>query len=184
MTGWWKRFTEQLAGREPVPDGFEGTLEGDERVLASASTGLGGVVLATQLGLWLPDVEVGHRRVGWHLVSKATWRDGVLTVVESVAEEPAEDVQVLTDQAPRRYALEQPGRLPEIVHKRVTGSIQSRHHRELPGGGAWFVQRRIPGRTGVLLQVRPEPGTDGGAVTEVATAVAAQIRRARDASQE
>jgi hypothetical protein len=62
----------------------------------------------------------------------------------------------------------------------VTSSIRYRHHRELPGGGAWFVQRSVPGRDGLLLQVRADPGTDPAAVRRVATEVAGQLRQARD----
>jgi len=64
------------------------------------------------------------------------------------------------------------------VHVRVNGSIRSRHRRDLPGGGAWFVQRKVPGRDGIVLQVRPDPGTDEDAVQRVATEVAAKIREA------
>jgi hypothetical protein len=63
------------------------------------------------------------------------------------------------------------------VHARVEGTIRSRHHRSLPGGGAWFVQRRVPGRDGVLLQVRADPGTDEAAVRQVAGTVAATLGR-------
>jgi hypothetical protein len=60
----------------------------------------------------------------------------------------------------------------------VTGSIRSRHHRELPGGGAWFVQRKVPGRDGILLQVRPDDGADRAAVSKIAAEVATRIRDA------
>ena len=63
--------------------------------------------------------------------------------------------------------------MPEAVHARVTGSIRSRHHRDLPGGGAWFVQRKVPGRDGIVLQVRADPGTDTDVVRQVARDVAA-----------
>jgi len=58
------------------------------------------------------------------------------------------------------------------VHARVEGSIRSRHHRDLPGGGAWFVQRKIAGRDGTVLQVRPDPGTEETVVRQVAGDVA------------
>ena len=54
-----------------------------------------------------------------------------------------------------------PGRVPEAVHARVDRARSGRrHHRDLPGGGAWFVQRKVPGRDGMVLQVRADPGTD------------------------
>jgi hypothetical protein len=74
---------------------------------------------------------------------------------------------LLADLPPRRLRLVEPGRVPETVHTRVEGSIRSRHHRDLPGGGAWFVQRKVPGRDGIVLQVRPDPGTDVAVVRQV-----------------
>jgi hypothetical protein len=65
-----------------------------------------------------------------------------------------------------------------VVHERVTGSIKSRHHRDLPGGGAWFVQRKVAGRDGILLQVRPDPGTDDAALRQVITVVARTLGQA------
>jgi hypothetical protein len=65
--------------------------------------------------------------------------------------------------------------VPELVHQRVTGSIRTRHHRDLPGGGAWFVQRRVAGRDGVVLQVRPDPGTDLDLVRALAADVARSL---------
>ena len=65
---------------------------------------------------------------------------------------------LLADRPARRFRLAEPGRVPEVVHARVEGSIRSRHHRDLPGGGAWFVQRKVAGRDGTVLQVRPDPG--------------------------
>jgi hypothetical protein len=90
---------------------------------------------------------------------------------------------LLADRPPQRLRLTDPGRVPEAVHARVEGSIRSRHHRELPvsadarstgatRGGAWFVQRKVAGRDGTVLQVRPDPGTDEAAVRQVAGDVA------------
>ena len=63
------------------------------------------------------------------------------------------------------------------MHTRVEGSVRSRHHRELPGGGAWFVQRKVPGRDGTVLQVRPDAGTDRAVVVQVAADVARALGR-------
>jgi hypothetical protein len=180
----WRR----LLGREPLPEGFLGRLKAEERVLAAARVTSGGVLLASSLGLWLPE----GRRIGWHLVSKATWGGGAMTVVEAEEDDLLDGaggaggadcaggaVVLLRDLPPRRLSLGEPGALPEVVHKRVTGSIRSRHRRELPGGGAWFVQRGIPGRDGLVLQVRADPGTDQDAVRRVATQVARTLRAAR-----
>jgi hypothetical protein len=154
----------RLLGAEELPAGVTGRLAPDERVLAVAAVGDGHLVV-TSWGLWLPD----GRRVGWHLVSRAAWKGGTLTVVE--AEEVgtvAGSAVLLADRPPRRLRLADPGRVPEVVHARVEGSIRSRHHRELPCGGAWFVQRKVPGRDGVVLQVRPDAGTDAALVARVA----------------
>ena len=40
------------------------------------------VTLWTSLGLWLP-TDDGVRRVCWHLVSKASWQNSTLVLVEA-----------------------------------------------------------------------------------------------------
>jgi hypothetical protein len=82
---------------------------------------------------------------------------------------------LLVDRPVRRLRLTEPGRVPEVVQQRVTDSIRTRHHRDLPGGGAWFVQRKVPGRDGIVLQVRPDPGTEVTAVRQVAADAAAAL---------
>ncbi|MCW2631557.1 MAG: hypothetical protein JWR88_519 [Pseudonocardia sp.] len=163
----WRRL---LHGAEPPP-GFAGTLDPDERVLASAEAAGGAHVVVTSSGIWLPEGE----RLDWHLISKATWAGGALTVLAAVETGTAGDAVLLADQPPRRLVLRDAGRVPEIVHTRVTGSIRSRHYRELPGGGAWFVQRKVPGRDGVVLQVRADPGTDEATVQRLAAEVSRRM---------
>ncbi|HXV92579.1 MAG TPA: hypothetical protein VD813_04720 [Pseudonocardia sp.] len=169
-----RRILGRVLGHGELPDGLPGRLGPEERVLAVAAAAGGGHVVVTSWGLWLPEDD-GPRRVGWHLVSRAAWRDGVMTVVEAeeadVIEEGGVSAVLLTDRTPRTFRLAEPGRVPETVQQRVEGSIRSRHHRELPGGGAWFVQRRIAGRDGTRLQVRPDPGTDPGLVRGLTTDV-------------
>jgi hypothetical protein len=161
-------------GAGPVPDGFTGRLEKTERVLASAELADGaGVVLLTQLGLWLPE----GRRVGWHLVSKATWGSGVLVMVEAREDGELCGADRLTDLPPVRLALAVPGRVPELVHQRVTSSIKARERIELPSGGAWVLQRSVPGRDGLIVQVRPDSGTDDAALR---TALPDAIRTLRE----
>jgi hypothetical protein len=164
------RFLEFFRGRDGLPDGFAGTLAPDERVLAVAEP-----LVATSDGLWLP-TDDGVRRLGWHLVSKATWQNNALVLIEATEVDEIDGAVLLADRRPVRYRLAEPGRLPEVVHERVTGSIRSRHHRDLPGGGAWFVQRKVPGR-GVVLQVRPDPGTDDAAVRSVTGSVARTLKQ-------
>ncbi len=172
-----RRFAARLTGTDALPEGFTGTLSTDEQVLA-AGHGQDGAVVATNLGLWLP-AEDRDRRVGWHLVSKAGWEGGVLRVVEAEETGSAGSAVLLRDHPERRYRLPEPGRVPEVVHARVTGSIRSSHHRELAGGGAWFVQRRVPGRDGFVLQVRPDPGTESEPLVRYVAEVADQFDRTR-----
>jgi hypothetical protein len=168
VTGWWRRL---FGGG--VPEALAGSLERDEHVVASSELRGGGFLFATSHGLWVP----GPRRVGWHLISKVTWGNGVLELIEARETGTAGEAVLLADLPPARYVLETAGKLPDVVHTRVNGSIRSRHRRELPGGGAWFVQRKVPGRDGIVLQVRPDPGTDEDAVRRIATEVASMIRQ-------
>lgn len=173
MVGLGARLTALLTGRELTPEGFTGTLEADERVLADSRTRRGEVVLATDRGIW-----IGDHRVPWHLVSKATWASGALEVIEALETEHLDGgVVLLDDAAPVRLPLPEPGRIPETVHRRVTGAIHSRQHHDLPSGGAWFVQRRTPG--GVVLHVRPDPGTDRDEVRTLAAGVGEKLGQAR-----
>jgi hypothetical protein len=172
VTGLWRKL---FGGG--VPEALSGSLERDEIMVASSVLRSGGFLFATSYGLWVPG-EDGPRRVGWHMISKVTWGNGVLELVEARETGIAGDAVLLADQRPERFVLEHAGKLPEVVHIRVNGSIRSRHRRELPGGGAWFVQRKVPGRDGIVLQVRPDAGTDEDAVRRVASEVASMIRQA------
>jgi hypothetical protein len=155
----------RLFGRN-IPAEVAAGLGADEAVLAVA-----GELVATSLGLWLPE-GAGHRRVGWHLVSKAVWRDGALTVTVAGESGGESGIVLLHDLPPRRFELPRPGKLPAMVRKRVTGAIVSTHYRELPGGGARVVQRRVSGSGEVFLQLRADPGTDQDAVRELAREIA------------
>lgn len=175
---WWRRLTEKITGGVRLPEGLDVPLTGEERLLSVAQLAGSGHLVATSYALVVAD-EDGQRRIPWHLVSKAVWRGDVLTVTEAEESGTAGEAVLLTDRPPRRYPLTQSGRLPDVVHARVTGSIRSTHRHELPGGGAWFVQRKVPGRDGVLLQVRADPGTDEAAVRTLAADVARKLREAQ-----
>jgi hypothetical protein len=172
-------FLRRLFTRDGLPEGATGPLAADERVLASAALSGGGYVVATSAGVWLPSPDDGPRRIGWHLVSKASWGGGGFLLVEAQETEVVEGAVLLADLPARRLRFGDPGRLPEVVHQRVTASIRSRHHRKLPGGGAWFVQRKVPGHDGTLLQVRADPGTDPAALRQVVADVARRLRAGR-----
>ncbi|WP_433274482.1 hypothetical protein ACQPZF_08220 [Actinosynnema sp. CS-041913] len=165
--GLWRRLFGSGA-----PAGFSGELAKDEHVLASAASG-DGFLVATTLGLWLP----GPRRVGWHLVSKASWSGTALAVIEAEEDGEAGEAVLLRDLPPQRFPLPSPGKVPEVVHARVTGSIRSSKRNE--DLGAWFVQRKVAGRDGVVLQVRPDAGADVERVRKVAAEVAAKIAALR-----
>lgn len=176
MIGWLKRLVDRIGGRE-LPEGSTVELADREHVLAVEDR-----LVATSLGLWLPD-DGGSYRVGWHMISKATWNNNVLAVIEARETGHAGEAVLLEDLPPRRFPLHQPGKIPQVVHERVTGSVRSSHYREVPGGGARFVQRKVPGRDGITLQVRADPGTDEDAVRVLAANVAAEIQRAHSNQQ-
>lgn len=174
----WQRLVSLLSGRRELPAGFGGRLDADEAVLAVAELAHGGHLVLTQLGLWVP-AGANARRIGWEWVSKAVWDRSALLLTEAVPDGDAGEAVLLADLPPRRFVLAEAGKVPELVRARVTGSIRTSQHRELPGGGAWFVQRKVPGRDGVTLQVRPDPGTDRDAARRVAAEVAARVRQTR-----
>ncbi len=179
-----KGAVRKLLGRDEVPAGFTGRLDADEHVLGYAALAGGGHVVVSTMGLWLPGGErPDWQLISWHLVSRASWQNGAIALVQAREVEVVAGAVLIEDLPVQRLRLTDPGRVPEIVHTRVTGSIKSRHHRELPvsadarsggttNGGAWFVQRKVPGRDGIVLQVRPDPGTDDAAVRQVAGEVA------------
>ena len=164
------RFLNRLLRRPELPGWV--ALEADELVVAVAEVVDGGQVIATSRGLWLGEGQ----RLRWHLISKAKWESDALLVVPAREVETVAGAVLIADEPPRRVRLAAPGRVPEAVHQRVTGSIKTRHHRDLPGGGAWFVQRTVAGQDGVVLQVRADPGTDADVVRQVAGDVARKLR--------
>ncbi|MBE1502443.1 hypothetical protein H4696_009543 [Amycolatopsis lexingtonensis] len=166
-------FLRRLLG-DRTPEDFAGALDPGEDVVVSAPVEGGGHLVVTALGLWVPDGE-GARRVGWHLIGKAAWSDGVFTLTESAEVGTAGAAVVLADRPPVRFRLPAPGKVPRETYQRVEGSIRSRHRQEIGSGGAWFVQRKVPGRDGTVLQVRPDPGTDADLVAAIAEQAAAKL---------
>jgi hypothetical protein len=138
------------------PDDAVRPLARDERVVSWATAEGGGTVVATQLGLWLPGPD-GPQRVSWHLVDKAAWRGGTLTVIAAadtgdgvLAELPASSIR-----------LTEPRDLPPTVRLRVERSIgYSQHHQLAPAGGVRVVGRRVAGRDGLSWQLVFDAGTD------------------------
>jgi hypothetical protein len=136
--------------RPPALDG----LAPEERIVSWADTDTGGVVAATPLGLWWPD-GTGPRRIGWQYVDKATWRDGVLTVVEA----DVVDDLLLVDRAPVSTRLSVPRDLPPTVRKRVEANIVRTELLSVGGGAVRFVGRRRPGADGITWWAHLEAGT-------------------------
>lgn len=161
-----------LSTAPELPEGFAGRLDSAERIITTGELADSGHLVLTQLGMWVPE-GAEARRIGWHLVSKAVWDHEALVVTEAVGIGRVGEAVLLSDLPPRRFTLATPGKVPEVVRQRVTGSIRSSQRCELPGGGAWFVQRRVPGQDGVVLQVRADPGTAPGALEAKASEVLA-----------
>lgn len=132
-------------------------LDPDERVVSWASA-VGGTVVATPLGLWLP----GHpERLPWHLIDKATWQNSVLTLIPAVDSGDG----VLVEQSPRSVRLEEPRDIPQTVRVRVQKAIAFTRHHPLPGHtgpgqGVRVVGRRVPGQDGVSWQLVFDAGVD------------------------
>jgi hypothetical protein len=140
-------------------------LEPGERIVSWADTADGAVVAATPRGLWWVD----GRRIGWQFVNKATWRDGVLGVVEA---ELVDDL-LLVDRRPVTAQLTVPRDLPPTVRKRVEGNIVARELLTVPGGLVRFVARRQPGQDGLAWWAHLEGGTPD--TPQLRTAVAARL---------
>ncbi|WP_017973886.1 hypothetical protein [Actinopolyspora halophila] len=175
MISWLRRVLARFGGGVALPEGFDGALDAEERVLASAVSAEGALV-ATDRGLWVPGGS-GTRRIGWHLLNRAVWRDGVLALTEAGEYRRVDGAVLLRDLPRRRFRLHESGRLPDVVHARVTGSIESTQYRELSVGGARFVRRKVPGLDGTVLQVRPDRDTDEDALAEYAREVARRLER-------
>jgi hypothetical protein len=156
------------------PAQFRSLLGPQERVLAMNGRSEGGtepLVVATQLGLWLPvqadagadayaDAGAGAtdpawRRIGWDRVVKATWSGGVLEVIEG--ERDADGV--VTDLPTVRVALSEPRNVPSVVRTRVENSIARSELVQLPGGSGRIVARRVPGVDGLTWTARLDTGT-------------------------
>ena len=148
----------RLLGRRRPPAEALAPLDRHERVASWASTVDGGAVVATPLGLWLPAAGGdAAERLPWHLIDKATWRDGTLTVTAAADSGSG----VLTEQPPRAVRLAQPRDLPQTVRVRVLRAIAFSRHYPLPsGGGVRVVGRRVPGRDGLSWQLVFDPGVD------------------------
>lgn len=159
--------------RDEPPPAALAQLDRDERVVAFADTA-DSVVLATPRGLWWPAGGPDRLRlIGWQNVSKAVWRDGVLSVVEA----DIVDDLLLVDRAPVATALRVPRDLPAKVRKRVEQNVVRSDVLPVAGGTARFVARRVPGTDGLRWWARLESGTPD--TQPVRSAVAVRIAELR-----
>lgn len=154
-----------------APGAVKAMLESEERVLAwgvvadadagadadspasERSAESGRYVVATNLGLWWP--QVPPRRIPWHLIVRATWAERGLTVVEA----DVVDDLLLVERPPLLTALVTEGKIPPAVRKRVEASIVSTHEVRLDDGPARVVCRRVTGQDGQLWLARLGPQT-------------------------
>jgi hypothetical protein len=130
--------------RRTLPSSYRALFAPGERVLSWAARSDGedsGLVVATNLGLW-----VDRERIGWHEISKAKWENPVLIVTTTEVVDGEADPVVIRDRAPFKLTLVEPGHLPHHVYQRVTHSIVSS---ELQPDGSRLVGRRMPGVDGI-----------------------------------
>ena len=131
----------------------------------------GKLLAASRFGLWV--VEDGQAaRLGWESIAKARLTAQVLSIIPTeVVGEFDDGVQVLRDQPTREFVLTERSNLTDVVHTRVRRSVAASRHLTYPASGGWVVLRRVPGRNGLLRQVRLDPGTDPAAAAKAADRV-------------
>jgi hypothetical protein len=122
--GWLRRTPDEV--RTAIADG--------ERVLAWAPVQPAGFAIASDAALYLPVPQM--IRLSWDLISKATFSEAAVLVVEGRGAPADRDRSW-------RVALEEPGALPTVVYERVTSSVVVSERVPLRGElGARFVARR------------------------------------------
>ena len=134
--------------RPPVPDSAGRYLQKEERALAWAQAVTGQVLVATPRGLHVVNDEA-HRLVAWHEISKATWGERWLTVIESRV---VEGSQIVDEQA-WRLEFDEPGGVPPVLRRRIESAVVVSARYPL-AGGALIVGRKVAGRDGLLWQYR------------------------------
>ena len=145
--------------RPTLPAALRPPLDPGERVLAWAPLPDEQVVVATNLGLWLPDPDLTYGRLGWHEIHKVAWSGRELRITPAEVAEVREAYAVLVDAPIVSYLLLEPGELPDQVRTRVTGSVAYTAHHALPVGGVRVVGRRVSGVDGLSWAVRYDSGT-------------------------
>jgi len=117
-----------------TPSEVRALVDPGERVLAWARVQPAGFAVATDAGLYLPVPQM--IRLSWDLISKATFSEAAILVVEGRATPTDRDRSW-------RVLLDEPGALPTVIYERVTSSVVVSERVVLRGElGARFVARR------------------------------------------
>jgi hypothetical protein len=169
MFGFLRRKPKLPASRRPAMDH-------GERILAWADAPQEQVVVATNLGLWLP----GRARLGWHDINKAAWSGRELRITAAAKAQERDGWTVVVDEPVLSFLLLEPGDVPEQVRTRVTRSVAYTSHHPLPGGGGGvrIVARRVSGVDGLTWTARFDTNTvvDEPAAVEAVEELVGQAR--------
>lgn len=164
--------------RRTLPPPLTVALGDDEQIQAVADLADGTVLAVSRFGLWHVGAESASR-TGWEAIAKARLTGSVLSIIPTrVVGELSDGTTVLADDAVRQHVLAGKSTLTDIVHTRVRRSVAASRHLTYPAGGGWVVLRRVPGRDGVVTQLRLDPGADPAApgLAAAVAAVAADLR--------
>ncbi len=149
--------------RVVLPPPLRAALREDEHIQAVADLTDGTLLAASRFGLWHidgDDVSV----TGWESIAKARLTGSVLSIIPTqLVGGLFDSTVVLADDITREYLLAGRSSLTDEVHNRVRRSVVASGHFDSPGGGGWVVLRRVPGRDGLVTQVRLDPGADPAA---------------------
>ncbi len=169
--------------REPLPPALAGRLAPDELITAIARSDDGPTLLTTRRGLWIVDDERAER-LGWERIAKARLELGMLTLVPlddvplPTGTDDGAEVALVRDGRPREHLLGRPAKVTDQIHTRVRRSVAASRYLPWPGAGGWVALRRVPGRDGLLVQLRLDPAADPAAPGFVPAVrqVAAELR--------
>jgi hypothetical protein len=160
-----------------IPPALARVLGPDEHLTGLAPTEDGLLLAVSRFGLWLVDGERAERW-DWHLISRARLADRVLqvTVADEIDHWPDGTV-LLADRPEVQLRPVRLTRLTDAVHGRVRRSVAASRQLPWPGAGGWVVLRRSPGRDGLTVQLRVDPGADVAApgFAEAVAAVADEM---------
>ncbi len=149
--------------RPGPPPALAAGLGPDELLLAAAKTDLGAWLGVTRFGVWLlPAGGATPTLIGWPLISKARWAAPTLQLTVADVAGRVGSADFIVDREPIEYRLDEPGKLTDVIYRRIRGGIISSEQHDFGGslGGGWVVIRRVPGQNGAIAQVRLDPGTD------------------------